>query len=655
MPCTWVQTCLNLFSFNHTRGNMSTTAAPEKREFQAETRQILDLVIHSLYSNKDIFLRELISNASDALDKARIESLQNIDVLGDDKQFQIRISTDTENRTVTISDNGIGMTREELVSNIGTIARSGTKEFLKKLSGDQKKDLSLIGQFGVGFYSAFMVAEKVTLTTKRMGASEPAQRWESTGDGTYTVEDADKESRGTIIVVTLKEDDKEYADEWKVRNIAKKYNGFVSHPIVLEVADEKDKEKKKDEVLNDKPPLWRRSKVDIKDEEYKEFYKHLAFDQEDPLLWTHNKVEGTLEYTSLMYIPSKAPYDLFMPEKTNGLSLYVKRIFIMNDCKELLPTYLRFVKGVVDSEDLPLNVSREILQQNSVLNKIQKSSTKKVLSLLEDLARKNPDDYKKFWKEFGMVMKEGFHMNWDHLEELKNLVRFSSNKSKDENDYRSLEDYVKDMKEGQKEIYYITGESYNAVKASPHLEALVAKGLEVLFMVDPIDEWVSQSLSEYQEKKLKNITKGELDLGDLSKEEKETQKEGKSKFKNLMDAIKDFFPEQLKEVRVTTRLKDSPACLVADDHGMTANMERIMKMANQKTEASKRILEINPSHPILENMLKRYEENASNPKIKEWSSVIFDQALLAEGSQLREPQEFVKRINGLLQDVSAKA
>jgi len=633
---------------------MTTSTAPEKKEFQAEVRQILDLVIHSLYSNKDIFLRELISNSSDALDKARIESLQNIDVLGDNKQFEIRLSVDKENRTVTFSDNGIGMTKEELVSNIGTIARSGTKEFLKKLSGDQKKDLSLIGQFGVGFYSAFMVADKVTLTTKRMGSSEPAQQWESTGDGTYTIADADKQTRGTTIVVHLKEDEKDYADEWKVRSIAKKYNGFVAHPIVLETTDEKEKDKKKDEVLNDKPPLWRRPKTEVKDEEYKEFYKHLSYDHEDPLLWTHNKVEGTLEYTQLMYIPAKAPYDLFMPEKTNGLSLYVKRIFIMNDCKELLPNYLRFVKGVVDSEDLPLNVSREILQQNSVLQKIQKASTKKVLNLLEELARKNPEEYKKFWKEFGVVLKEGFHMNWDHLEELKNLVRFTSSKSADDSEYRSLEDYVKDMKEGQKEIYFITGESFKSVKGSPHLEALKAKDIEVLFMTDSIDEWVSQSLSDYQEKKLKNITKGELDLGDLSKEEKEQEKEGKNKFKSLLESIKDFFPEHLKEVRVTTRLKDSPACLVADDHGMTANMERILKMANQKTDSSKRILEINPNHPIMENILKRYEENRSNPKIQEWASVIFDQALLAEGSALREPQEFVRRINGLLQEVSAQ-
>lgn len=631
---------------------MTQTAAPEKKEFQAEVKQVLDLVINSLYSNKDIFVRELISNASDALDKARIETLQNVELLGDDKKWNIRIRVDKENKTITISDNGIGMTREELISNIGTIARSGTKEFLKNLSSEQKQDSSLIGQFGVGFYSVFMVAEKVVLTTKRLGSEEPAIRWESAGDGSYTIEETEKEGRGTTIVATIKEDEKDYLEDWKIRSIAQKYNGYVSHPIYMVVEDEKEKGKFKDELVNDKPPLWRRAKTECKDEDYKEFYKGLTYDQEAPLVWSHNKVEGSLEYHSLMYIPSKAPYDLFMPEKNNGLSLYVKRVFIMNDCKELMPNYLRFVKGIIDSEDLPLNVSREILQKNAVLNKIQKASTKKIIGLLETMARNNPEDYKKFWKEFGNVLKEGFHMNWENLEELKRLVRFSSSKGSSAEDIRSLEDYVKDMKPEQKEIYFITGESFAGVNASPHLESLRAKDIEVLFMIDPIDEWVTQSLNEFDGKKLKNITKGDLDLGELSKEEKNAQKEGKSKFKDLLKYFEKEHEGVLKEVRITTRLTESPCCLVADEHDMGANMERIMKMANQKVEASKRILEINPNHPIMENMLAKYSADSANPKLKEWSSVLLDQALLAEGSEIKDPQGFIKRINSMMTEVT---
>jgi molecular chaperone HtpG len=631
---------------------MGETVAPEKVDFQAEVKQILALVINSLYSNKEIFLRELISNASDAIDRARIESLTNVDLLGNDQNFKIKIKANKDKKLLTIQDNGIGMSRNELIENIGTIARSGTKDFLKKLSGNQKQDVSLIGQFGVGFYSAFMVSKKVTMVTKRFGSVEPAIRWESTGDGSYTMEEADKTDRGTEITLHLKEDDKEFAEEWKARSIVKKYSSYIAHPIAMEV--EKEKNKIEEEILNDKPPIWRRQKTEIKKEEYFEFYKHLSYDQEDPLGYSHNHVEGTLEYTTLMFIPAKAPYDLYFPEKTNGLSLYVKRIFIMNDCKELLPNYLRFVRGVVDSEDLPLNVSREMLQKNAVLNKIQKSSTTRILSLLENMAKKKPEDYKKFWKEFGPVLKEGFHMNWENLEELKKLLRFQSSTGNSEEDLRSLDDYIKDMKEEQKDIYYITGESRTAVSSSPHLEVFKAKNIEVLYLVDPIDEWVVQNLTEYQGKKLKSITKGDLDLGKLSKEEKASQKEGKSKFKKLTNFLQDAFPDKLKEVRITTRLKDSPCCLVADEADMGANLERIMKMVHQPVPTSKRIMEINPNHNIIKNLQEVLEADSQNPKLKDWATILFDQALLVEGSPIADPTGFISKVNSLLENVSGK-
>ncbi len=626
---------------------MTTAAAPEKMEFQTEVKQLLHLMIHSLYSNKEIFLRELVSNSSDAIDKARYESLTQLEVLGEEKNFKIQISIDKEKSIIKIVDNGVGMTRQELINNIGTIASSGTKKFVEKLTGDQKKDMSLIGQFGVGFYSVFMVADKVTLNTKRLGSTEPAMRWESEGDGSFTLEESDKTDRGTELIIHLKEEEKEFLDEWKVKSIIRKYSEYISHPIALIEAEGKE------EILNDKPPIWRRSKGEITPEQYHEFYKHLSFDQEDPLAYTHNQVEGSLEYTTLFYIPGKAPYDLYQPEKHNGLSLYVKRVFIMNDCKDLLPNYLRFAKGVVDSEDLPLNVSREILQKNAVIQKIQKASVKKILTLLETMAKEKPEDYKKFWKEFGPVMKEGFHMNWENLDELKRLIRFESSKlAKDE--YAGLEEYVLRMKEGQKEIYYISGESRQAVENSPHLEVFKNKEIEVLYMIDPIDEWVVQSLTEFDGKKLANVTKGDLDLGDLSKEEKKQQKADQGKFKNFMKKFEDQMQDILKEVRITSRLKESPCCLVADEQDMGANMERILKMANQKVQAQKRILEINPNHPILENLNKVYEADAESPKLKQWFELLVDQALLAEGSEIKDPAGYVTKVNALLTEVLIK-
>jgi molecular chaperone HtpG len=624
-----------------------TAATQEKMEFQAEVKQLLNLMIHSLYSNKEIFLRELVSNSSDAIDKARHESLTNIDVLGEDKSFRIQVSVEPDKKILRIKDNGIGMTRAELIQNIGTIASSGTRRFVEKLSGDQKKDMSLIGQFGVGFYSVFMVADKVVLTTKRLGASEPAMRWESTGDGTYTLEEADKQDRGTELEIHIKDEEKEFLEDYRIRSIIRKYSEYITHPISLTDKDGKE------EVLNGKPPVWRRSKNEITKEQYEEFYKHLTYDEEPPLAWSHNQVEGALEYTTLLYIPAKAPFDLYQPEKSNGLSLYVKRVFIMNDCKELLPPYLRFARGIVDSEDLPLNVSREILQKNAVIQKINKASTKKILQLLETMAKEDKEKYGKFWKEYGNVVKEGFHMNWENLDELKRLVRFESNKTA-AGEYAGLEEYVARMKGEQKDLYYIAGENRAAVENSPHMEVFKSKDIEVLYLIDPIDEWVVQSLTDFDGKKLVNVSKGDLDLGELSKEEKKAQKEAEGAYKKFMKDFQDKLGETLKEVRVTTRLKESPCVLVADENDMGSNMERILKMANQKVTASKRILEINPEHPIMKSLQKMYDADSANPKLGDWYRLLVDQALLAEGSEIKDPAGYVAKVNGFLAEVLSK-
>ncbi len=624
-----------------------SAATQEKMEFQAEVKQLLNLMIHSLYSHKEIFLRELISNSSDAIDKARHESLTNVDILGEDKNFRIKVSLDKDLKILRISDNGVGMTREELIQNIGTIASSGTRKFMEKMTGDQKKDMSLIGQFGVGFYSVFMVSDKVILTTKRLGSTEAAIRWESSGDGTFTIEEAEKADRGTELEIHIKEDEKEFLEDYRVRSIIRKYSEYITHPILL--ADKDGKE----ETLNDKPPLWLRSKSEITKEQHEEFYKHLTMDEEAPLAWSHNRVEGAMEYTTLLYLPAKAPYDLYHSEKANGLSLYVKRVFIMSDCKELLPTYLRFARGIVDSEDLPLNVSREILQKNAVIQKINKSSTKKILQLLETMAKEEKDKYAAFWKEFGNVLKEGFHMNWENLDELKRLVRFQSSKTA-EGEFVGLEEYVVRMKAEQKDIYYISGESRSAVEHSPHLEVFKSKEIEVLYLIDPIDEWVVQSLGEFDSKKLVNVTKGDLDLGDLTKEEKKEQKEAKGKYKTFMKDFEEKMGDQLKEVRVTTRLKESPCCLVVDEQDLGANMERILKMANQKVTPGKRILEINPEHPISRSLVEMFTTDSTNPKLKDWYGLLVDQALLAEGSEIKDPAGYVSKVNGFLAEVLAK-
>jgi molecular chaperone HtpG len=609
-----------------TAATMEPKSGAQTMEFQAEVKQLLHLMIHSLYSHKEIFLRELISNSSDAIDKARFESLTQIDLLGGDSQFKIQLTVDKEAKIIRLEDNGVGMSREELIANIGTIASSGTRKFLQQLQDDKKKDFSLIGQFGVGFYSVFMVADKVTLTTKRLGAEGPGIRWESTGDGSYTLEEVEKEGRGTILEIHMKEDEKEFLEDWKVRQIVRKYSEYITHPIVLHTEEDK---KPKEEILNDKPPIWRRSKSEITQEQYDEFYKHLSFDQEGPLAQTHNQVEGQLEYTSLLYVPPKAPYDLFHPEKQNGLSLYVRRVFIMNDCKELLPPYLRFMKGIVDSEDLPLNVSREILQKNAVIQKINKATTKKVLNLLETMAQENPEKYTTFWKEFGSVMKEGFHLNFDNLDELKRLIRFESSQTQ-AGSFTSLAEYIGRMKSEQKDIYFLTGESRAAVEKSPHLEVFKKKDIEVLFLIDPIDEWVTQSLTEFDGKKLVHVAKGDLDLGELGKEEKKQQKEAEGKYKKFMGHFEKNLEDTLKEVRVTTRLSDSPCVLVTGENDMGANMERILKMANQKVSAQKRILEINPDHPIIQKLQGLWSENADDARLGEWYRVLVDQALFPQ-------------------------
>lgn len=623
---------------------MSTVQTPQKMEFQAEVKQLLNLVIHSLYSHKEIFLRELISNASDAIDKARFESLTKIELLGDDPTFKIRVSADKEKGILRISDNGVGMTREELIQNIGTIASSGTKKFLEQLSGDQKKDMSLIGQFGVGFYSVFMVADKVVLTTRRLGGEEPAMRWESSGDGSYTLEETEKPNRGTDLEIHLKEDEKEFLDDWKIQSIVRKYSEYIAYPIALTDKDGKE------EVLNAKPPLWRRPKSDITKEQYHEFYKHIAHEEDEPIAWSHNQVEGAVEYTSLLYIPAKAPFDLYHPERKHGLSLYVKRVFIMNDCKELLPNYLRFVRGIVDSEDLPLNVSRELLQKNAVIQKIHQATTKKVLNLLETLAKEEPEKYAAFWKEFGAVMKEGFHMNWENLDELKRLVRFESSKLAADS-YQSLQDYVVGMKDGQKDIYYITAENRKAAEGSPHLEVFRKKDIEVLYLVDPIDEWMIQGLADFDGKKLVNAAKGDLDLGDLSREEKKHQKEAQGEYKKFMKDFEEKMSDTLKEVRITTRLAESPCCLVSGEEEMGANLERILKMSNQKVKESKRALELNPDHPIIKKLHGIFEADPTNPKLPDWYRVLVDQALLAEGSPIPEPASYVSKVNGFLAEV----
>ncbi|CAG0992904.1 molecular chaperone HtpG [Methylophilaceae bacterium] len=623
------------------------TVEKETLGFQAEVKQLLQLMIHSLYSNKEIVLRELISNASDAADKLRFEALANNGLYENDSDLKIRVAFDKEARTVTISDNGIGMSRQEVIDHIGTIAKSGTREFLSALSGDQAKDANLIGQFGVGFYSSFIIAGKVTLVTRRAGSSEAVQ-WESAGEGDYTLETVEKPTRGTDIILHLREGEDEFLNDWKLKSIIRKYSDHITLPIVMKKSEWKDGEQvptDEDEVVNKASALWARSKNDITEEDYREFYKHVSHDFENPLAWSHNRVEGKQEYISLLYIPGKAPFDLYDRERRHGIKLYVKRVFIMEDAEKLMPQYLRFVRGVIDSADLPLNVSREILQHSKDIDAIKAGSVKKVLGLLEDLAENKPEEYSRFWNEFGRVLKEGPGEDFGNKEKIAGLLRFASTNLDTEEQVVSLKAYIERMKEGQDKIYYITADSFAAARHSPHLEIFRKKGIEVLLLSDRVDEWLLGSLTEFDGKPLQSVAKGDLDLGKLEDEaEKEQQKKVEDESRTLVEKIQAALGDKVKEVRVTHRLTDSPACLVAGEHDLSGNLERLLKAAGQKTPESRPVLEVNPGHRLLE-LLKAENEPA---RFDDLAHVLFDQALLAEGGQLDDPASFVKRMNSLL-------
>lgn len=625
------------------------SATKETLGFQTEVKQLLQLMIHSLYSNKDIFLRELISNASDAADKLRFEGLSDSALYENDPDLNIRIAFDRDARTLTITDNGIGMSRQEVIEHIGTIAKSGTREFFSQLSGDQKKDAALIGQFGVGFYSAFIVADRITLTTRRAGLSpEHGVRWESEGTGDYTLETVDKPGRGTEIVLHLRENEDEFLSDYKIKSIIRTYSDHITLPIVMKKTEWKDGVETptdEDETVNRASALWARAKKDVSEEEYQAFYKHVAHDFEPPLAWSHNRVEGKQEYISLLYVPSHAPFDLYDREKRHGIKLYVRRVFIMDDAEQLMPAYLRFVRGVIDSADLPLNVSREILQSSRDIDAIKAGSVKKVLGLLEDLAENQPEKYVEFWNAFGKVLKEGPGEDFTNKEKIAGLLRFASTHTDTDAQVVSLKDYIGRMKEGQSAIYYITADSFAAAQHSPHLEIFRKKGIEVLLLSDRVDEWLSGNLNEFDGKPLKSVAKGGLDLGDLEDEaEKTAQKEAEDAMKPLVERIKATLGERVKDVRVTHRLTDSPACLVTGEADMSANLERLLKAAGQAAPTVKPTLEINPSHALV----TRLNSESDEARFADWANLLFEQALLAEGGQLDDPASFVRRLNGLL-------
>ena len=621
----------------------------ETRGFQSEVKQLLQLMIHSLYSNKEIFLRELISNASDAADKLRFKALSNPALYEGDGELRVRISADAEKGTLTISDNGIGMTREQVIDHLGTIAKSGTKEFLTALGQDQAKDSQLIGQFGVGFYSAFIVADKVTVKTRAAGeATDKGVLWESAGEGEYFVADIEKKSRGTDVILHLREDEKEFLNEWRLREIIGKYSDHIGLPVEMltkEYDDEGKEIGEKWEKINKSDALWTRSKNDISDEEYKEFYKHLSHDFADPLLWAHNKVEGNQEYTSLLYVPSKAPWDLFNREHKHGLKLYVQRVFIMDDAEQFMPNYLRFMRGLIDSNDLPLNVSREILQDNKTTAALRKALTKRSLQMLEKLAKEDADKYQQFWKEFGLVLKEGPAEDFGNKETIAKLLRFASTHNDSSEQTVSLEDYVARMKEGQKAIYYITADSYVAAKNSPHLELFNKKGIEVLLLSDRIDEWMLSYLTEFDGKALQTITKADLDLGDLAdKEENEAQKEQDKAFDSFIERVKNLLGERVKEVRLTHRLTDTPAVVSTGNDQMTTQMAKLFAAAGQPVPEVKYTFELNPEH----HLVKKVADIADEEEFADWVELLLEQAMLAERGSLENPAAFIKRVNKLL-------
>jgi molecular chaperone HtpG len=646
---------------NDTGVNEPKQSAGQTLGFQAEVKQLLKLMIHSLYSHKEIFLRELISNASDALDKLRFEALSQPELLEGGGELAITIAADREAHTITIIDNGIGMSRAEAIEHLGTIAKSGTAEFLSRLTGDQKKDAQLIGQFGVGFYSSFIVAERVEVYSRRAGlAADAGVHWESQGEGEFTVSDIELPERGTRIVLHLKESDHDFADEYRIRSLVRKYSDHIAFavrmpkpaPYKAEDEEKKDDEsvvaevaKPEFETVNHAQALWARPRTELKDEEYKEFYRHVTHDFTDPLAWSHGKVEGKKEYTSLLYVPSRAPFDLWHREGARGLKLYVRRVFIMDDAEQFLPLYLRFIKGVVDSADLPLNISREMLQQDPSIDTIRTGLTRRVLDMLAKLAKDEPEKYATFWKEFGTVLKEGPAEDHANRERISKLLRFSSTLADKPEADVSLEDYVGRMKEGQKEIYYVIADSFTAAKSSPHLEVLRKKGIEVLLLSDRVDEWLVDHLREFDGKQLKNVARGQLDFSAIqSEEEKKAQEDMSKEHAALIERVKKALEERVSDVRVTARLADSPACLVLGEHDMGAQMRRILEAAGQKAPASKPILELNPTHPLLQRIEKTSEEAEFN----DLSMLLFEQATLADGGQLPEPAAFVQRLNRLL-------
>ena len=635
---------------------MTVTAQKETLDFQAEVSQVLNLVIRSLYSNKEIFLRELVSNGSDAAEKLRFEALGNDALYEGQADLRIRIAVDAAAGTLTITDNGIGMSRQEVTETIGTIASSGTRKFLESLSGDQTKDSQLIGQFGVGFYSAFIVADKVTLTTRRAGMQpDEGVRWVSTGEGSYTIENVERAERGTEIVLHLRDDEKEFLEPWRLRSIIGKFSDHIAIPVEMlsEVPppeEGKEAAKPEWEQVNKGTALWMRNKSEIEDQEYHEFYKNTCHDFQDPLTWAHNRVEGTHEYSSLLFIPSRAPFDMWDREPKHGVKLYVRRVFIMDEADKLMPHYLRFVKGVVDSDDLPLNVSREILQHDKKIDSIRNANVKRVLGLLEKLAKDEPEQYQSFWKEFGKVLKEGPAEDFANREKIAGLLRFASTKSEGDQQTVSLDQYIERMAEKQEKIYYITADTLSAARNSPHLEVFKKKDIEVLLLTDRVDEWLVSHLTDYKDKHLQSVAKGELDLGELEdKETKEKVEKAAEEHKHLIERVKSALGDTVKEVRVSSRLTESPACLVVDHYDMSQNLARVLKQLGQDAPMPTPIIEVNLEHPLLQRMENEVDED----KFTELAKLVFDQALLAEGGQLDDPAGFVHRLNRLMLDLSA--
>ena len=628
---------------------MSVEAKTETRGFETEVNQLLDLMIHSLYSNKEIFMRELISNASDACDKLRFQAVSDDSLYGDDSELKVKVAFDKDARTITITDNGIGMNRDEVIDHIGTIAKSGTKSFLNSLTGDESSDAKLIGQFGVGFYSSFIVADEVTLKTRKAGDdADNGVSWTSKGKGEYDIQTIEKAVRGTEITLHLREDEDELLNDWKLRSIITQYSDHIDFPILMDKTTEPEEEGGEttieEETVNQASALWTLSKSEISDDEYKEFYKHVAHDFEDPLGWIHNRVEGTNEYTSLLYLPKRAPFDLYDRESKNGIKLYVQRVFILEDSEQLMPKYLRFVRGLIDSNSLSLNVSREILQSSKVIDSIRNGSVKKVLTMLEKMAKNDPEKYQSFWNEFGKVLKEGPGEDFANKEKIGKLLRFASTQTDTEDQNVSLTDYIERMQEGQEKIYYIAADTHSAAKNSPHLEIFRKKGIEVLLLSDRVDEWLTSHFSEFDGKSLQSVAKGELDLDKDDEESKKEQEKKAKESEGLIKRMKEVLGDKVEEVRISNRLTNSPACIVLNEQDMAMHMQRLMKEAGHALPGSKPILEINTDHPIV----KRLEQEKSDDKFNDWSDILFDQAILAEGGQLDDPASFVHKLNEML-------